>query len=135
MFEMIPVLFTIGVIFFSGLVVLFGFSALEFFFRIKRKGIRMQGTIVHIDRTLWGVKPLMCFKDQEGNEIEAMPKNFKRGKNTMYREGDKVVNLLYSKRSRNLRVDSGLWKIILVMLIMIIGAGISLTTIFSLILD
>ena len=112
-----------------------GFSALEFFFRIKRKGLKTEGTIVRIDTTIWGVRPLISFKDREGNEMEAMAKNVKRGKNTTYREGDKVVIFYMTNDPETCVIDAHIWAIILAVLITTIGAGIFLTTIFSLILD
>jgi hypothetical protein len=134
-FEIIPVLFIIGLILISGLMVLFGFSSLEFFFRIKRKGLRTMGSVTYIDITAWGVRPLISFKDQEGKEIEAMAKNIRRGKNTLYKEGDEVVIYYMANEPETFIVDVHTSEIIFVILIMIIGACIFLTTIFSLIFD
>jgi hypothetical protein len=134
-FEIIPVLFIIGLILISGLMVLFGFSSLEFFFRIKRKGLRTMGSVTYIDITAWGVRPLISFKDQEGKEIEAMAKNIRRGKNTLYKEGDEAVIYYMANEPETFIVDVHTSEIIFVILIMIIGACIFLTTIFSLIFD
>lgn len=133
MFEIIPILFTIGLILLGGFMFLFGFSALEFFFRIKRKGVRTEGMVNDIDSNIRGVRPWVSFKNEEGKEIDAMPKNVMRGKNTFYRPGDKVIVYYMANDPETFVVDVPAWKLVIGFAAMTFGAGICLTTIFSLI--